>query len=210
MLFDERSLDSFGGNFPFPAPKATQPHIISGANWDELFQKVDTQLTAWSRQTGGVRLAPGFAAAAKDSIARFNTYALAGKDPEFGRGDYRYDREWHLLFSARREGTRFPPNPHPNPVMHPFADTGPSYCIILGPGALDTAGGPQINENAQVLDTDGKPIEGLYAAGNCVASPTGQAYLGAGGTIGPAITFGYIAATHAVNARCVPSPFLSS
>jgi 3-oxosteroid 1-dehydrogenase len=200
MLFDERSVDAFGGAFPFPAPGASQPHMIKGARWDEVFAKVDAQLKEWAGKTGGVRLAPGFAAAAKETIARFNGYALAGKDPEFGRGDYLYDREWHLLFSARREGTKFPPNPHPNPVMHPFAETGPYYCIILGPGTLDTAGGPQINENAQVLGANGKPIEGLYAAGNCVASPTGQAYLGAGGTIGPAVTFGYIAGKHAANA----------
>lgn len=197
MLFDERSIDAFGGAFPFPANKGEQPHLIAGATWDELFGKIDSQLQQWAGQTGGVRLAPEFAATTKDSIARFNGYAKAGIDPEFHRGKYLYDREWHLLFSARRQGTRQPANPHPNPVMHPFADKGPYYCIILGPGTLDTAGGPQINANAQVLGPDDKPIPGLYAAGNCVASPTGQAYLGAGGTIGPAVTFGYIAGRNA-------------
>lgn len=200
MLFDERSIDAFGGAFPFPANKGEQPHLVEGATWDEVFRKVDAQLAKWTNRTGGVRLAPDFAATAKATIARFNDYARAGEDPEFNRGKYLYDREWHLLFSARRPGTTQPENPWPNPVMHPFADQGPYYCIVLGPGTLDTAGGPQINENAQVLAADGKPIPGLYAAGNCIAAPTGQAYLGAGGTIGPALTFGYIAGKHAASA----------
>ena len=200
MLFDARSLDAFGGAFPIPAQKGEQPHLVEGATWEELFQKVDAQLAGWADKTGGVRLAPDFAATAKETIARFNGYARAGKDPEFGRGNYLYDREWHLLFSARREGTKYPQNPYPNSVMHPLADKGPYYCIVLGPGTLDTAGGPQINEHAQVMGANGKPIAGLYAAGNCIAAPTGQAYLGAGGTIGPALTFGYVAANHAVQA----------
>ncbi len=200
MLFDERSLDAFGGAFPFPAKKGEQPHLVEGATWDDLFGKIGAQLAKWSGQTGGVKLAPDFAANAKATVAKFGEYAIAGADPEFNRGKFLYDREWHLLFSTRREGTRFPVNPHPNPVMHPFADKGPYYCIILGPGALDTAGGPQINSDAQVLAANGKPIEGLYAAGNCISAPTGQAYLGAGGTIGPAVTFGYIAGKHAANA----------
>lgn len=198
MLFDERSLDAFGGAFPFPAKKAEQPHLIEGASWDEVFGKIDAQLKGWTAKTGGVRLAPSFAATAKQTIAGFNGYAKSGVDPDFDRGKFLYDREWHLLFSARRAGTTQPENPYPNPVMHPFADKGPYYAIVLAPGTLDTAGGPQINENAQVLAADGQPIPGLYAAGNCVSSPTGQAYLGAGGTIGPAVTFGYIAAKHAV------------
>lgn len=197
MLFDERSIDAFGGAFPFPANKGEQPHLIEGATWDELFAKVDRQLEAWKGQTGGVRLADDFTATTKATIARFNSYAKKGVDPEFNRGKYLYDREWHLLFSARRQGTRQPENPWPNPVMHPFAAKGPYYCIILAPGTLDTAGGPQINANAQILGSDGEPIPGLYGAGNCVSAPTGQAYLGAGGTIGPAMTFGYIAGRHA-------------
>ncbi|MBU6266474.1 MAG: FAD-binding protein [Sphingomonadales bacterium] len=197
MLFDERSIDAFGGAFPFPAHKGEQPHLIAGATWEDLFANVDAQLAKYANQTGGVRLAPSFAETAKQTIANFNGYAKAGVDPEFQRGKALYDREWHLLFSSRRAGTAFPPNPYPNPVMHPFADAGPFYCILLGPGTLDTSGGPQINAQAQVLAADGTPIPGLYAAGNCIAAPTGQAYLGAGGTIGPAVTFGYIAGMNA-------------
>lgn len=200
MIFDERSIDAFGGAFPFPAKKAEQPHLIEGATWDDLFAKIGAQLTKWSNQTGGAQLAPAFAATAKATIAQFGEYAKAGVDPDFDRGKHLYDTEWHLLFSTRREGTKYPANPYPNPVMHPFADTGPYYCIILGPGTLDTAGGPQINSEAQVMGANGTPIQGLYAAGNCISAPTGQAYLGAGATIGPAVTFGYIAGKNAANA----------
>ncbi|MCW1382753.1 FAD-binding protein [Novosphingobium sp. KCTC 2891] len=200
MLFDERSIDAFGGAFPFPVKKAEQPHLIEGASWDEVFTKIDAQLAQWQNRTGGVRLAPEFAANTKQAITNFNGYAKKGVDPEFGRGNYLYDRQWHLLFSARRAGTTQPANPYPNNTMHPFAPKGPYYAIILAPGTLDTAGGPQINANAQVLSADGQPIPGLYAAGNCIAAPTGQAYLGAGATIGPAVTFGYIAGKNAAKA----------
>jgi 3-oxosteroid 1-dehydrogenase len=199
MLFDERSIDAFGGAFPFPVKKAEQPHLIEGASWDAVFAALAKQLAASAKRTGGVALAPDFAANCKATIAQFNDYAKAGKDPDFNRGEHLYDREWHLLFSARRAGTSQPENRYPNNVMHPFAESGPYYAIILAPGTLDTAGGPQINANAQVLGRGNEPIPGLYGAGNCISAPTGQAYLGAGGTIGPALTYGFIAGRHAAS-----------
>ena len=81
--------------------------------------------------------------------------------------------------------------------MHPFAKHGPYHCIVLGPAALDTKGSPITDEKAQVLFQSGQPIPGVFGAGNCVASPAGQAYWGAGGTIGVALTFGYIAGEQA-------------
>lgn len=200
MLFDARSLDAFGGAFPLPAPGARQPYMVEGSSWADLATKVDAQLAEWASRTGGVKLDASFLPNLDDTISRFNGYAEDGDDPEFNRGRYLYDREWHLLFSSRREGSTQPDNPYPNITMHPFAKSGPYYAIVLAAGTLDTAGGPQINANAQVLGPDDAPIPGLYAAGNCVSSPTGQAYLGAGGTIGPALTFGYIAGQHASGA----------
>jgi succinate dehydrogenase/fumarate reductase flavoprotein subunit len=81
--------------------------------------------------------------------------------------------------------------------MFPLAPDGPYYAIILGGGTLDTKGGPVINTKAQVINTQGNVIAGLYGAGNCIASPAGQAYWSGGGTLGPALTYGRIAGTNA-------------
>jgi 3-oxosteroid 1-dehydrogenase len=193
MIADARSLDAFGGAYPFPVDKRESRWLIEGATIDELAANIAQRLATISDKVGSQKLEPEFARETKASIERFNGYAEQGRDPEFERGLHAYDREWHLLFSARREGTRHPVNPKPNITMHPFTKTGPYYAFILAAGALDTNGGPQINEKAQVLAHDGKPIPGLYGAGNCIASPSRAAYYGAGGTIGLALTFGYIA-----------------
>jgi hypothetical protein len=75
--------------------------------------------------------------------------------------------------------------------MRRFAPGGPYYCILLCGGTLDTCGGPVIDEVGRIMRHDGRAISGLYGAGNCVASPTGEAYWSAGSTLGPALTFGF-------------------
>jgi hypothetical protein len=199
MIFDERSLDAFAGSVPFPEDRRSVHYIVEGANLGELTGKIQERLTQLSSKIGRVELAPTFSARLASTTARYNEYAKEGKDPDFLRGAQAYDQVWHRFFSPRRKDSKFSENNLPNVTMYPLAGSGPYYAIILAAGALDTNGGPMINEHAQVLAADGAAIPGLYGAGNCIASPSREAYFGAGGTIGLAMTFAYIAANHAVS-----------
>jgi 3-oxosteroid 1-dehydrogenase len=76
--------------------------------------------------------------------------------------------------------------------------------VPLWPGDIGTNGGLDTNEYAQVLTADNRPIPGLYAVGNMAATVMGYCYPGAGGTLGPAMTFGYIAGRHATHGRNEP------
>jgi 3-oxosteroid 1-dehydrogenase len=67
----------------------------------------------------------------------------------------------------------------------------------IHPGDIGTKGGLLTDPHARVLDAHGEPIAGLYAIGNWSASVTGRYYPGAGATLGPAMTFGFLAAEHA-------------
>ena len=84
---------------------------------------------------------------------------------------------------------------------------GPFFAVEIKSGALGTKGGPQTDVNAQVLSVDGKAIPGLYAAGNVMASAMGMTYGGPGGTIAPAMVFGFLAGRHAatVSAKTLES-----
>ena len=134
-----------------------------------------------------VRLAPDFVPSMRATIERFNTFASSGVDADFHRGETPMEQAWQ---GPTRSTTG-------NRTMYPLTQDGPYYCAILGPATLDTCGGPVIGTDARVLRPDGSPIPGLFGAGNCIASPAGQAYWGAGGTLGPAITFGFIAGRNA-------------
>lgn len=119
----------------------------------------------------------------KQTVKRFNQFAESGKDLDFGRGDNAYDRYYS------------DPTVKPNPSLGNIKG-GPYYAFKIVPGDLGTKGGLLTDENSRVLRQDGSPIPGLYAAGNASGSVMGRSYAGAGSTIGPAMTFGYIAANH--------------
>ncbi|WP_281256487.1 FAD-dependent oxidoreductase [Novosphingobium guangzhouense] len=115
------------------------------------------------------------------TVANMNAYAKTGVDPEFGRGMNPYDRMFGDPASA--------PNPNLGPI-----DTAPFYAVPINNGDLGTKGGLRCDARARVLDGAGAPIPGLYAAGNNAGTPFGDTYPGAGATIGPGMTFGYVAA----------------
>ena len=121
------------------------------------------------------------------TVSRFNEFAAAGRDEDFGRGDSAYDRYYG---DPRRA------NPNLAPLARP-----PFYAVKIVPGDLGTKGGLSTDERARVLRADGTPVEGLFAAGNASASVMGRSYASAGATIGPAMTFGYIAALTMAAAR---------
>ena len=197
MVYDQRSAEAFAGDYPFPATPTGGSHVLAGGTLEELTARIKTRLEEIAHRTGGFALSPAFADNLKQTIARFNTYAQTGTDEEFHRGKAAYDREWQPVFSPMRADTPWPANEGPNITLYPLRAEGPYYAIILAAGALDTSGGPAIDASARVLDTKGQPIPGLYGAGNCIASPSGEAYYGAGHTLGLAATFGYIAANAA-------------
>ena len=196
MIFDQRTATLWQGFPPYPVQGTPADHIISAATWDELTTGIAARLKTLSAHTGGFDLAPAFRENLLQTVSRFNEFARTGNDSDFSRGDFAYDREW-TTFPPTVPGTVWPPAGSANYTMYPLSGQGPYYAVILGAGTLDTNGGPVINHRAQVLDVDDKPIPGLYGAGNCIASPTANAYWGAGSTIGPALTFGYLAGLHA-------------
>ncbi len=122
------------------------------------------------------------------TINRFNAFAANGEDPDFQRGQATYDK----MYGDPRHG--------PNPCLRPL-DVAPFYALPIYPGDIGTNGGLTTNAKAQVTRPDGSAIPGLYAIGNAAASAMGESYPGAGVTIGPALTFGYIAARELVGAN---------
>ena len=116
-----------------------------------------------------------------ETVAEFNHHAAAGVDPAFGRGASVYD-----LFNGDRT------LPGAAATLGAVAEP-PFYAIAIHIGALGTSGGPRTDEQGRVLARDGGTIPGLWAAGNVMAAPTATVYGGAGGTLGPAMTFGYLA-----------------
>lgn len=195
MVYDQRTADYWQGFPPMPLSNTEAAYIIKGQDLGDLADKIETRLTELAPHTGGFKLDPRFKENLEITKNVFNSYAETGSDHDFHRGDMEYDREW-TTFPPTIPGIDWPEDMKKNYTMYPLADQGPYYAMILAASTLDTNGGPVINHHGQVLDQDNQPIAGLYGAGNCIASPTANAYWGAGSTIGPAMTYGYIAARH--------------
>jgi 3-oxosteroid 1-dehydrogenase len=116
-----------------------------------------------------------------DTVDRFNGFARSGVDEDFHRGDSAYDRYYG--------DPTIKPNPNLGEIKH-----GPFYAAKMVPGDLGTKGGIRTDNDGRALRDDNTVIDGLYAAGNVSSPVMGHTYPGPGGTIGPAMTFGYLAA----------------
>jgi succinate dehydrogenase/fumarate reductase flavoprotein subunit len=122
------------------------------------------------------------------TVQHYNQQAIEGRDADFAKGETPYNR----IQGDAAAG-------NPNPCMAPLSK-GPYYAVKIVPGSLGTFAGLRVNAQSQVLDGEGRPIPGLYAGGNDMASMMGGNYPSGGITLGPAMTFGYIAAHHAAGA----------
>jgi 3-oxosteroid 1-dehydrogenase len=188
MIWDQECQDRYHSDVP-ANPIATRGvddgHVVTGATMEELVAALRARVEQLSPTTG-VRLDDSFEAQLSATIVRFNAMAASGKDEDFGRGELPIEHAFNTWFGEPRPDAA-------NDLLYPLTATGPYYATIMAPGLLDTKGGPVTDETGQILDAHDEPVPGLYGAGNCVASPSGKAYWAAGATIGPAITFGYVA-----------------
>ncbi len=172
LLVDHKTLRKYGLGFVKPSPIPYKSQIKSG-----YLIKGDT--IAELAKNAGID-----AATLDATIAAWNADVPGGVDRAFGKGSTAYNR-----FHGD-------PEVKPNPCMRPVAD-GPFYVVRVVPGDIGTFAGLRTDEHARALDDTGAPIPGLYAVGNDMASILGGNYSGGGITLGPGMTFGYIAGKHA-------------
>jgi 3-oxosteroid 1-dehydrogenase len=159
----------------------TMPGAKKPKSWHESgFLKQGETLEALAAACG---LDP---AALRATVKRFNGFVRNGRDEDFQRGDHVYDR-W--LGDALQ----------PDSTTLGAIEQGPFYALQVYPGDVSTFGGIVTDEHARALREDGSVIPGLYATGTSTASVMGRAAPGAGASIGPSFTWGYVAAKHDVS-----------
>lgn len=167
LICDHKTLRQYGLGCvpPFPMPIGRylrNGYLTQGGSISDLAQKLGID-----RQV------------LEETVGYFNQYAIKGEDPQFHKGSKAYNRyqgdAQHL----------------PNPCVAPL-QKAPYYAIKLVVGDIGTFAGLATNGSSQVLDQQNQAIPGLYAVGNDIASIMGGNYPGAGITLGPALTFGYI------------------
>lgn len=171
LVFDQRYRDRyiFAGLQPgqrLPKKWVESGVIVSADTLEELADKAGLPAEAFTA-----------------TVQRFNGFAATGVDEDFHRGESAYDRYYGDPTNK--------PNPNLGEISH-----GPFYAAKMVPGDLGTKGGIRTDVHGRALRDDDSIIDGLYAAGNVSAPVMGHTYPGPGGTIGPAMTFGYLAALH--------------
>lgn len=171
LVCDHTTLRKYGLGCVPPFPMPTGHHLRSG-----YLMRGDT-LEALAAKAGID--AKAFA----ETVKQFNASARQGQDAAFGKGSKAYNRYQGDALHG------------PNPCIAPI-ENGPFYAIKMVIGDLGTYAGIVTDANARALDAEGRVIPGLYAVGNDMASIMGGNYPGAGITLGPALTFGYIAGQH--------------
>ncbi|MCI0913968.1 FAD-dependent oxidoreductase [Pseudomonas putida] len=177
LICDHRFLRRYGLGHARPAPLPVGPHLRSG------YLKRGASLELLARACG---IDPAGLSA---TVAEYNRHARQGQDPEFGRGSTPFNR---------KQGD--PHHKGPNPCVAPI-EHGPFYAVKVQPGCFGTFAGLRTDGHARVLDEQGQPIGGLYAAGTDMASVFGGWYPSGGINLGPALTFGYVAGRHIAGAQ---------
>ena len=175
LICDHRALRKYGLGCVPPFPMPLRRHLRAG------YLKRGRTLAELAARAGID------ANGLTTTVADFNKTAAEGRDPAFGKGSRAYNRYQGDALHG------------PNPCVAPIKD-GPFYAIKLVIGDLGTYAGIKTDASARALDAGGRPIAGLYAVGNDMASIMGGNYPGAGITLGPALTFGYIAGRHLAGA----------
>lgn len=176
LIADHKTIRKYGLGHVKPAPLPVGPsirsgYLIVGETLADLANNAGIEVGEFER-----------------TIAKWNADVPTGMDSAFGKGSTAYNR-----FHGD-------PEVKPNPCMAPIAN-GPFYAVRVLPGDIGTFAGLRTDAHARVIDANGRPIPGLYAVGNDMASVLGGNYSGGGITLGPGMTFGYIAGLHAAGAR---------
>ncbi len=171
LICDHAAIRRYGLGYAKPFPVPIGHHVRSG------------YLTR-ARTIGELAQRAGLdGQALEHTIATYNEHARKGEDRQFGKGSTAYNR-----FLGD-------PGHRPNPCLAPI-ENGPFYAVKVFPADIGTYAGLETDRCARVLDTHGQAVRGLYAVGNDAASVMGGNYPGGGITIGPGMTFGYVAANH--------------
>jgi succinate dehydrogenase/fumarate reductase flavoprotein subunit len=172
LICDSRALRKYGLGMARPGARSHRALVESGY----LFAADSVEALARKIDVDVANLAT--------TIDAMNAAAASGLDPEFGKGSTAYNR---YLGDADNK-----PNPCLGPIRSP-----PFYAVRVWPGDIGTATGLRTDRYARVLNEAGDPIGGLYACGSDMNSIMAGHYPAGGITLGPALTFGYIAGRHA-------------